>query len=204
MEKGFRGCHTLSTLEARSCTMSHEIWTASHSLSWKAICIEYGYTHGDLMYYAHPAKSLDDGLVLISSNMDLLEMVTCHKGHNTIILYVVAFGDEAGHDQENRKSVHEIEWCLLVKILGYEVGEKVKIVYGSWFQLWPLITQALCVEIKSSPESRFPSKLRGSMSLQVALNLLLQIFNHLLHAEILLLQAFNLLLQAFNVLLVDI
>lgn len=83
--------------------MSHEIWTASHSLSWKAICIEYGYTHGDLMYYAHPAKSLDDGLVLISSNMDLLEMVTCHKGHNTIILYVVAFGDEAGHDQENRK-----------------------------------------------------------------------------------------------------
>ncbi|KAB1212082.1 hypothetical protein CJ030_MR5G024656 [Morella rubra] len=176
MEKGFRGCHTLSTLEARSCTMSHEIWTASHSLSWKAICIEYGYTHGDLMYYAHPAKSLDDGLVLISSNMDLLEMVTCHKGHNTIILYVVAFGDEAGHDQENRKR----------------------------FQLWPLITQALCVEIKSSPESRFPSKLRGSMSLQVALNLLLQIFNHLLHAEILLLQAFNLLLQAFNVLLVDI
>lgn len=68
--------------------LHHEPWDMD-CLSFfelETICTENGYTHGDLMYYAHLAKPLDDGLVLISSYMDVLEMVICHKGHNMIVM----------------------------------------------------------------------------------------------------------------------
>lgn len=69
----------------------------------EAICTKYGYTYGDLIYYAYSIKSLEERLVQILSNMDMLEMVTNHKGHNTIILYMIVFRDKAAHQQEKKK-----------------------------------------------------------------------------------------------------
>ncbi|KAB1200812.1 hypothetical protein CJ030_MR0G006221 [Morella rubra] len=78
--------------------LHHEPWDMDllSFFELEALCTKYGYTQGDLMYYAHPAKSLDE-------DVDVLEMVSCHKGHNTIILYLVGFGDEAAQQQQQRK-----------------------------------------------------------------------------------------------------
>ncbi|KAB1217445.1 hypothetical protein CJ030_MR4G018358 [Morella rubra] len=85
--------------------LHHESWDTDLLAFFEldTLCIEYGYTQGDLMYYAHLAKSLDEELALISSDVDVLEMVSCHKGHNTIILYMVGFGEEAAQQQQQRK-----------------------------------------------------------------------------------------------------
>lgn len=57
------------------------------------ICKEYCYRAGDLMYFKDPAKSLDDGLHLITSDHDVLFLSTCHTGHVILELYIVSFGD---------------------------------------------------------------------------------------------------------------
>lgn len=74
----------------------------------EGLCKKYGYKAGDLIYYMHPAKSLDDERVLISSNMDVLDMVTCCKGHNTIIIYVIAFGEEENNVQEPKNKRYKL------------------------------------------------------------------------------------------------
>lgn len=56
----------------------------------------YGYNVGDLVYYKEPEKSLNEGLRLISSDHDVLQMVKCHKGEQVIVLYLVSFGANGG------------------------------------------------------------------------------------------------------------
>ncbi|KAB1221610.1 hypothetical protein CJ030_MR2G006820 [Morella rubra] len=51
----------------------------------------FGYKAGDLVYYKQPTKKLDEGLQLVSSDYDVLEMIKCHKGQSIIVLYVVSF-----------------------------------------------------------------------------------------------------------------
>ncbi|KAB1216001.1 hypothetical protein CJ030_MR4G024554 [Morella rubra] len=53
----------------------------------------FGYKAGDLIYYKQPTKNLDEGLQLVLSNHDVLEMVKCHEGESVIVLYVVSFDD---------------------------------------------------------------------------------------------------------------
>jgi len=51
----------------------------------------YGYSPGDLIYYRIPNKRLDEGLRLLSSDHNVLEMVGHHNGHGIIELYMVGF-----------------------------------------------------------------------------------------------------------------
>ncbi|XP_062152677.1 uncharacterized protein LOC133861000 [Alnus glutinosa] len=51
----------------------------------------YGYSPGDLIYYRIPNKSLDEGLRLLSSDHDVIEMVGHHNGHGVAELYMVGF-----------------------------------------------------------------------------------------------------------------
>lgn len=52
----------------------------------------YGYGSGNLIYYNIPNKRLDKGLILLSSDHDVLEMVEHHIGHGLVELYLVSFG----------------------------------------------------------------------------------------------------------------
>lgn len=58
----------------------------------QAVCKEYRYRDGDLIYYRLPDKSLDEGLRLISSDHDVQEMVKHHVGHGLVELYLVSYG----------------------------------------------------------------------------------------------------------------
>jgi hypothetical protein len=51
----------------------------------------YGYSPSDIIYYIIPNKSLDEGLRLLSSDHDVIEMVGHHNGHGVVELYVVGF-----------------------------------------------------------------------------------------------------------------
>jgi hypothetical protein len=52
----------------------------------------YEYGSGGLIYYNLPTKSLDEGLRLISSDNDVIQMVEHHREHGIVELYLVAFG----------------------------------------------------------------------------------------------------------------
>jgi len=65
------------------------------------ICKEYGYRVRDLMYFKDPAKSLADGLHLITSDHDVLFMSACHTGHVILELYIVSFGDGGGDEEDS-------------------------------------------------------------------------------------------------------
>ncbi|KAB1205200.1 hypothetical protein CJ030_MR7G021972 [Morella rubra] len=75
----------------------------THCIVREGICREYGYTTGDLMYYVHPSKTLNDGLILLKSDIDVLEMVSYHTGHHLIILYVVGFREETNNIQVKKQ-----------------------------------------------------------------------------------------------------
>jgi hypothetical protein len=45
-----------------------------------------------LFYYNIPTKSVDEGLRLLSSDYDVLEIVEHRNGHGLVELYLVAFG----------------------------------------------------------------------------------------------------------------
>lgn len=62
--------------------LHNELWDMDY-LSFfelKAICRDYGYTTGDFLYYVHQAKSFNYELVLLKSNMDVLNIMTSQKG----------------------------------------------------------------------------------------------------------------------------
>jgi hypothetical protein len=52
----------------------------------------YEYGPDDLIYYNLPTKSLDEGLLLISSDHAVIQMVEHHREHGIVELYLVAFG----------------------------------------------------------------------------------------------------------------
>lgn len=55
------------------------------------------------MYYQQPNKTLEEGLVLISSDQDILDMVACHMGHNMIVIYTVKFGEKKNKNASEKK-----------------------------------------------------------------------------------------------------
>jgi len=59
----------------------------------------YGYKSGDLMYYLLPGSTIRNGLTLITSNHDVIEMVKLHQGLPIVELYIVSF-DEPLPDSE--------------------------------------------------------------------------------------------------------
>jgi hypothetical protein len=87
-----------------------------HKMSFRdieEICKDYGYKYGDLIHYKILDWSLDDGLRFISSDHDLSEMVSHHKGHCLAELYLVSFktvdvnleDDNAEEDEEYERAV---------------------------------------------------------------------------------------------------
>ncbi|KAB1206956.1 hypothetical protein CJ030_MR7G008128 [Morella rubra] len=61
----------------------------------------YGYKVGDLIYYKEPRKSLDEGLKLVTSDHDVLQMVKCHEGEQVVVIYLQSFADRSGDDDNN-------------------------------------------------------------------------------------------------------
>jgi hypothetical protein len=73
---------------------------------------KFGYQPGDLIYYREPDRNLDDGLVLLTSDADVIRMVEVHLGHKLVLLYNVSFvnvgeGDEVegSGDEERRMKI---------------------------------------------------------------------------------------------------
>lgn len=63
----------------------------------------FGYKLGDLIYYKHPGKSLDNGAILVSSDHDVLAKGKCHEGESVVVLHLASFsenveGDNVGED----------------------------------------------------------------------------------------------------------
>ncbi|KAB1213175.1 hypothetical protein CJ030_MR5G021753 [Morella rubra] len=72
----------------------------------------YRYKPGDLIPFKQPRKTLDDGVVLVSSNHDVLTMVKCHEGEVVVVMYLVSFneipegelnGEDAAEGDEERE-----------------------------------------------------------------------------------------------------
>lgn len=68
--------------------MSHMTWISYHIFEMEHILENYRYKCGDLMHYRQPGKNLDERLVLISSDMDVLQMLDEHIGHNVVEVYL--------------------------------------------------------------------------------------------------------------------
>jgi hypothetical protein len=76
---------------------------------------KFGYQPGDLVYYHEPYKELDDGLVLLTSDEDVVKMADAFLGEKLVMLYTVSFanvGDEVvcpnvGEGEEGENSGNE-------------------------------------------------------------------------------------------------
>ena len=55
----------------------------------QSILKSYGYKRRDLVYYKQVGMNLDEGLVQIKIDPDVLKMVDCHKGVESVVLYTV-------------------------------------------------------------------------------------------------------------------
>jgi hypothetical protein len=55
----------------------------------------FGYQQGDMIYYLQPDKSLDDGLVLLTSDDSVVRMIKylqrCKPLILTVVLYIVSY-----------------------------------------------------------------------------------------------------------------
>jgi hypothetical protein len=70
---------------------------------------KFGYQPGDLIYYREPDKELDDGLVLITSDDDVVKMADYFEGHKVVVLYTVSFADANEQVDANAGEVAEDE-----------------------------------------------------------------------------------------------
>jgi hypothetical protein len=61
----------------------------------------YGYKHGDLLYFKIPEKSLAEGLSLISSDFDILFLAGCHEGEHIAELYIISFENDGSVEEED-------------------------------------------------------------------------------------------------------
>ncbi|KAB1223248.1 hypothetical protein CJ030_MR2G006030 [Morella rubra] len=57
----------------------------------ESVVKEYGYKHGDLIFYLEPEKTLFGGLRIISGDPDVLQMTAAHWGKEIIAIHVVGF-----------------------------------------------------------------------------------------------------------------
>ena len=60
----------------------------------ESILGKYGYQRGDLIYYKLTDMSLNNGLVLLKTNNDVLNMVDVHKTEKVVVLYTVSAADD--------------------------------------------------------------------------------------------------------------
>ena len=56
----------------------------------ESILKSYGYKRGDLVYYKQVGMNLDEGLVQIKTDPDVLKMVDCQKGVESVVLYTIS------------------------------------------------------------------------------------------------------------------
>jgi hypothetical protein len=70
---------------------------------------KFGYQPGDLIYYREPDKELDDGLVLITSDDDVVKMADYFEGHKVVVLYTVSLADANEQVDANAGEVAEDE-----------------------------------------------------------------------------------------------
>jgi hypothetical protein len=70
---------------------------------------KFGYHPGDLVYYCEAGKELEDGLVLLTSNEDVVKMADVFLGHKLVVLYIVAFSKSANELVTNVSEVEEGE-----------------------------------------------------------------------------------------------
>lgn len=68
---------------------------------------KYGYKYGDHIYYKEPYKCLVDGLRLLSSDHDVLQMVQHHACHRVVALYLLAFEDSENEEALNDDGVNK-------------------------------------------------------------------------------------------------
>jgi hypothetical protein len=93
----------------------------------ETIVKKFGYQVGDLVYYREPGKELDDGLVLLTSDKDVLKIAEVYLGHKLVILYMMSFandGDEvvpnvgededSGDEERRRKVINDPYWQSLM------------------------------------------------------------------------------------------
>uniref|UniRef100_A0A2N9EU15 CCHC-type domain-containing protein n=1 Tax=Fagus sylvatica TaxID=28930 RepID=A0A2N9EU15_FAGSY len=59
----------------------------------ESILGNYGYQHGDFIYYKLADMSLENGLVLVKTDADVLKMVDAHKIEKFVVLYTVSAAD---------------------------------------------------------------------------------------------------------------
>jgi hypothetical protein len=52
---------------------------------------KFGFYPGDLLYYCEAGKELEDGLVLLTSDEDVVKMADVFLGHKHVVLYTVVF-----------------------------------------------------------------------------------------------------------------
>jgi hypothetical protein len=75
----------------------------------------YGYKSRDLMYYLLPGSTIRNGLTLIASNHNVIEMVKLHKGMSIVELYIVSFDEPVLYreyeydDDGNNRGYYRIE-----------------------------------------------------------------------------------------------
>ena len=105
----------------------------------KTIVKKFGYQTGDLIYYLHPNKSLDDELVLLTCDDDILRMSEFLVGQKVVVLYTMAFrhgdeeDDEPSDDHKRRnKVINDPYWKSLINSNDDEWDDRAEpVVYTS-------------------------------------------------------------------------
>lgn len=69
----------------------------------------FEYHASDLVYYSEAGKELEDGLVLLTSDEDVIKMADVFLGHNLVVLYTVDFSNFADELVPNVGEVEEGE-----------------------------------------------------------------------------------------------
>jgi hypothetical protein len=60
--------------EIYGCMMRHMTWIVCLFFEIETVVRKFGYQSSDLVYYREPGKELDDGLVLLTSDEEVVRM----------------------------------------------------------------------------------------------------------------------------------
>jgi hypothetical protein len=96
----------------------------------KTVARKFRYQSGDMVYYRISERELDDGLVLLTSDEDVVKMAEVYLGHTLVILYTVSFADvgaevganegegeevaERGNEERRMKVINDTYWQALM------------------------------------------------------------------------------------------
>jgi hypothetical protein len=112
---------------------SHSV-TEVHKMSFldiEELCKYYEYKPGDLIHYKILDKSLDEGLRLISSDLDVNEMISHHVRHGLAEKYLVSFpasnvdieDDNTKEDEEYDRAVVYCKTDFWDEVLSMDTGD---------------------------------------------------------------------------------